>query len=412
MKMNPKALLSKLIEDSPNDALARMLKAMAESLMSAEVDGLCGADYGERSEARVNRRNGYRNRRWDTRVGTISLAIPKVRTGSYYPEWLLDQRRRAERALVSTIAEAYVQGVSTRRVDRLIKSLGVDGISKSQVSNMALELDAEVKLFRERPLDSGPYPFVWVDALCLKCREGGRVVNVAALVAVGVNQEAKREILGLDVVTSEDGAGWLAFLRSLVARGLSGVQLVTSDAHTGLVAAIGSALPGAAWQRCRTHFTRNVLTKVPKQQQDLVASAVRTIFQQTDPAEVRNQFARVVEQLERYDRAVDLLLGAEADILAFTQFPKSVWRQVWSNNPQERLNKEIRRRTDVVGIFPNRESILRLVGMVLAEQNDEWIEARRYMKLEAVQQSKAVIEMVATPPNRLVAEEGRDEMIG
>jgi len=404
--MDAKTLLSKLIEESSEDMLAELLKNVTESLMGAEVDALCGAARGERSPSRVNKRNGYRTRRWDTRAGSIELAIPKLRKGSYFPDWLLQRRRRAERALLSAVTESYVQGVSTRRVDKLVRTLGIEGISKSQVSKLVQELDVEVKAFRERPLTGGPYPFVWVDALCVKSREGGRVVNVSTLVAVGVNQEGKREVLGVDVVTTEDGAGWLAFLRSLVARGLHGVRLVTSDAHQGLVMAIGSALPGATWQRCRTHFMRNLLTRVPRKAQSFVASIVRTIFQQPDADEVCKQFKRVVEQLEaRYPAVSELLEEAKDDILAFTAFPSTVWRQIWSNNPQERLNKEIRRRTDVVGIFPNRAAVLRLISMVLAEQNDEWIEARRYMNQEAVQRPVVAIpEMQLVEPQRLVKE--------
>lgn len=406
MKMDAKALLSKLIEESPDDVLVEILKNVTEALMGAEVDGLCGADHGERSSSRVNRRNGYRERRWDTRAGSIALAIPRLRTGSYFPDWLLERRRRAERALMSTIAESYVLGVSTRRVDKLVKALGVEGISKSQVSKLVQTLDDEVSAFRQRPLDGGPYPFVWVDALSIKCREDGRVANVAVLIAVAVNQEGKREVLGLEVVTAEDNAGWLAFLRGLVARGLDGVKRVTSDAHQGLVSAIATALPGATWQRCRTHFMRNLLTRVPRKSQSLVASMVRTIFQQLDADEVHKQFERVVEQLEeRFPQVAEFLADAKDDILAFTGFHQSAWRQIWSNNPQERLNKEIRRRTDVVGIFPNRGAVIRLIAMVLTEQNDEWIEARRYMSQEAVKRPMAqVIELQQSEPPKLAKE--------
>jgi putative transposase len=256
----------------------------------------------------------------------------------------------------------------------------VTGLSKSQVSVMAAELDEMAEGFRSRPLDRGPYTFVWIDALTQKVREGGRTVNVHALIATGVNADGKREILGIDVASSEDGAGWLAFLRGLVARGLSGVQMVTSDCHQGLRDAIASVLPGAAWQRCRTHYHRNLLTRVPKSAQPWVSTLVRTIFEQPDAASVRAQHHQVVSALDaKFPTAAAHLDEARDDILAFTAFPREVWRQVWSNNPQERLNKEIRRRTDVVGIFPGRDAIIRLVGAVLAEQNDEWTEARRYM---------------------------------
>ena len=322
-------------------------------------------------------------------MGTIELAIPKLRRGSYFPDWLLDPRRRAEKALVAVVAECYVRGVSTRRVDGLVKTLGIESLSKSQVSRMAAELDEMVSEFRNRPLDAGPYTYVWMDALTEKVREGGRIINVAVVIAVGVNAEGHREVLGLDVITTEDGAGWLAFLRGLVARGLSGVSLVISDAHPGLVDAIAATLIGATWQRCRTHYMRNLLTKVPKSAQAMVATLVRTIFAQPDATSVWAQHARVVDQLaERFPDAAAHLADAAPDVLAFTGFPKEHWRQIWSNNPQERLNKELRRRTDVVGIFPNRDAVVRLVGAVLAEQHDEWAVARRYMSPDSLTRAR------------------------
>jgi len=364
------------------DVLREMIREFAQRMMDADVEVRCGAGYGEVTPDRVNSRNGYRRREWDTRAGTVELAIPKLRTGSYFPAFL-EHRRRAERALASVVATSYLLGVSTRRVEKLAASLGVVGLSKSQVSAMAAELDEVAEGFRSRPLDRGPYTFCWIDALTQKVREGGRTVNVHCLIATGVNAEGYREILGIDVTSSEDGAGWLAFLRGLVARGLSGVQLVTSDDHAGLVNAIAAVLPGAAWQRCRTHYHRNLLTRVPKSAQPWVSTLVRTIFEQPDPASVRAQHAQVVAALEaKLPAAATHLDQARDDILAFTAFPREVWRQVWSNNPQERLNKEVRRRTDVVGIFPGRDAIIRLVGAVLAEQNDEWTESRRYMGLE------------------------------
>jgi transposase-like protein len=322
----------------------------------------------------------------------VELAIPKLRSGSYFPDWLLQHRRRAEQALVSVVATSYLLGVSTRRVEKLVEQLGVASLSKSQVSEMATYLDAQVEAFRNRPLDGGPYTFVWVDALTIKVREAGRTVNVHALVAVGVNADGGREVLGLEVASTEDGAGWLAFLRSLTARGLSGVRLVISDAHRGLVEAIGAALPGASWQRCRTHYLRNLLTKVPKSAQPWVATMVRTIFDQPDTASVRDQYTRVVEAIDgRFPEAATHLDEAREDLLAFSVFPHEIWRQIWSNNPQERLNKEIRRRTDVVGIFPNRAAIIRLVGAVLAEQTDEWTEQRRYMGLEILTKARLTL---------------------
>ena len=365
------------------------MREFAQRLMAAEVDALTGAGWGEVSPERVNHRNGYRQRPFDTRVGTIELAIPKLRRGSCFPDWLVDSRRRAEKALVAVVAECYVRGVSTRRVDGLVKSLGIESLSKSQVSGMAAELDEMVAEFRNRPLDAGPYTYVWMDALTEKVREGGRIINVAVVIAVGVNNDGHREVLGLDVITTEDGAGWLAFLRGLVARGLSGVSLVISDAHPGLVDAIASTLHGATWQRCRTHYMRNLLTKVPKAAQAMVATLVRTIFAQPDATSVWAQHARVVEQLtDQFPAAAEHLADAAPDVLAFTGFPKEHWRQIWSNNPQERLNKELRRRTDVVGIFPNRDAVNRLVGAVLAEQHDEWAVTRRYMAAEGLAKAR------------------------
>jgi transposase-like protein len=382
--------LRKRLQEASPDLLRAMVQDFAEALMSAEADALCGAPYGERSPERVNRRNGYRERAWDTRVGSIELAVPKLREGSYFPGWLLEPRRRAEQALVSVVADAYLAGVSTRRVEKLVQQLGIDRMSKSQVSRLAKTLDAIVEDFRSRPLDGAPYPYLTVDALVVKCREGGRTVNACVVHAVGVNAEGFRESLGLDVVTSEDGAAWLAFLRSLVARGLAGVKLVTSDAHPGLVDAIAATLPGAAWQRCRTHAMRNLLTRVPKAAQSFVATMVRTIFAQPDAETVLEQHARIVSQLEtRFPEAAAMLEEVTPDLLAFTAFPKEHWRQVWSNNSLERLNKEIRRRTDVVGIFPDRASIIRLVGAVLAEQHDEWAVARRYMSAESIAKALA-----------------------
>jgi len=390
--VDPAGFLREQLESASPDLLRAMIKTFAEALMSAEADAICGAPYGQRSDERVNSRNGYRGREWDTRAGTIELAIPKLRQGSYFPGWLLQHRRRAEQALVSVVATSYLLGVSTRRVEKLVEQLGVASLSKAQVSEMATYLDAQVEAFRNRPLDGGPYTFVWMDALTIKVREGGRTVNVHALIAVGVNGDGQREVLGLDVASQEDGAGWLSFLRSLTARGLAGVKLVISDAHRGLVDAIGAALPGAAWQRCRTHYLRNLLAKVPKSAQPWVATMVRTIFDQPDAAAVRDQFTRVVEAIEaRFPDAATHLDDARDDLLAFAAFPHEIWRQIWSNNPQERLNKEIRRRTDVVGIFPNRAAIIRLVGAVLAEQTDEWTEQRRYMGIEILTKARLTL---------------------
>ena len=389
-KMNPLAWLRKQLDDEGgNDMVREMLKAFAEQLMSAEADALCGAGWGERSDERINRRNGYRERAFDTRAGTIDLAIPKLRSGSYFPDWLLEPRRRAEKALVAVVAQCYLEGVSTRRVEDVARALGIEALSKSQVSDMARSLDVMVEAFRSRPLDAGPYTYVWVDALVQRVREDGRVQNVAVVLATGVNAEGRREVLGVDVITVEDGAGWTAFLRGLVARGLSGVSLVVSDAHEGLKGAIAAVLPGASWQRCRTHAMRNLLSKVPRSAQPMVATLVRTVFAQPDSDSTWAQLERVVDQLQgRFPDVAAALVDMAPDLLAFTALPKEHWRQCWSNNPQERLNKELRRRTDVVGIFPNRAAVIRLIGAVLAEQNDEWAVSRRYMSPELLAKAR------------------------
>jgi transposase-like protein len=384
--------LSKQLEGDDGDVdLARaMLQAFAQTLMSAQASAVCGAAFNERSEERVNSRNGYRSRDWDTRVGTIELAVPKLREGTYYPEWLLVPRRRAEQALVAVIGQAYVEGVSTRRVDDLVKAMGIDGISSSQVSRIAAELDVKVTEFRERPLDGGPYRYLWIDALTQKVREGGRVVNVSAVIATAVNIEGRREIIGFDIVTTEDTAAWTGFLRSLVARGLSGVELVISDAHGGIKAAIAAVFDGASWQRCRTHFMANLATKVPKASWPMIATLVRSIFEQPDRDATWNQLGDVVDKLTQagFNDIAVVLLDAADDILAFSAFPVEHWPKIRSNNPQERLNKEIRRRTDVVGIFPNRAAVIRLVGALLAEQTDEWAITKRYMSAETLKTAR------------------------
>src|SRR5829696_9040042 len=371
------------------DLLRSMIQTFAEALMSAEADAVCGAGYGQRSPERTNTRNGYRHRAWDTRAGSIELAVPKLREGSYFPDWLLERRRRAESALVSVVATSYLLGVSTRRMEKLVEQLGITRLSKSQVSEMARDLDGQVEAFRTRPLDAGPYTFVAADALVLKVREGGRVVNVHALLATGVNADGHREILGLQVTSAEDGAGWLAFFRELTARGLTGVQLVTSDAHRGLVEAIGATLPGAAWQRCRTHYAANLMSATPKNAWGWVKALLHSVYDQPDADAVHAQFDRILDVLiDKLPAVAEHLEAARTDILAFTSFPKAIWRQIWSNNPQERLNREIRRRTDVVGIFPDQTALVRLVGAVLAEQHDEWTEMRRYIGLDILTRSR------------------------
>ena len=377
-------VIRKRAADSDLDFLRETLQVVLRAVMDADVSTQIGADLHEHTPDRTAYRNGYRPRRWDTRAGTIDLRIPKLREGAYLPGFL-EPRRRSEQALLAVIQQAYVEGVSTRRVEDLVQALGCDGISKSQVSRICGALDAQVQAFRERPLDQGPYPYVWLDALTQRVREGGRVVNIAVVVATAVNAQGKREILGLDTGASEDGAFWLSFLRSLAARGLSGVQLVVSDAHAGLKDAIAAVFSGASWQRCRTHFMTNLLTRVPKSAQPMVATVVRSIFEQPSAEEVRAQHTRVVEQLTpRFPDAATMLAGAADEVLAFAAFPQQHWRKIRSNNPQERLNLEIRRRTDVVGIFPNRAAVVRLVGAVLAEQHDEWIVGRRYLADESL----------------------------
>ena len=390
-------LEEQLAQASP-DLLRSMVQAFAEALMGAEADAVCGAGYGERSGERTNTRNGYRRREWDTRAGSISLAIPKLRQGSYFPDWLLERRRRAESALVTVVATSYLLGVSTRRMEKLVETLGITRLCKSQVSEMAKDLDAQVEAFRTRPLDAGPYTFVAADALVLKVREGGRTVNVHALLATGVNADGYREILGLHVTSAEDGAGWLGFFRDLAARGLSGVALVTSDAHRGLTEAIGATLPGASWQRCRTHYAANLMSVTPKSAWGWVRALLHSVYDQPDAASVHAQFGRVLDALaEKLPQVAAHLDAARADILAFTAFPKAIWRQIWSNNPQERLNREIRRRTDVVGIFPGRDALIRLVGAVLAEQHDEWTEMRRYIGLDILAKSRMTTTTATSP---------------
>jgi transposase-like protein len=384
--IDPARLLEEQLAQASPDLLRELLQTFINTLLSAEADAVCGAEYGTTSPDRVNRRNGYRHRDFDTRAGSLDVAVPKLRQGSYFPEWLLERRKRAERALTSVVATCYLLGVSTRRMDKLVQSLGITSLSKSQVSELARELDDHVEQFRTRSLaEAGPFTFVAADALVLKVREGGRVVPVHALVATGVNADGHREILGVQVTSSEDGAGWLAFFRDLTARGLSGVKLVTSDAHRGLVSAIEATLPGASWQRCRTHYAANLMSATPKSSWGWVKALLHSIYDQPDDQAVHAQFDRVVDALtEKLPKVAEHLETARADILAFTAFPKEIWRQIWSNNPNERLNREIRRRTDVVGIFPDRDSIIRLVGAVLAEQHDEWAEGRRYLGLDVL----------------------------
>ena len=393
-------LVRKAEQQGDVDFLREGVRVLSQALMEVEVSQHLGAGKHERTGERSGYRNGYRDRAWDTRVGTLELRVPRVRDGSYFPS-LLEPRKRAEQALVAVVREAYVQGVSTRRVDDLVRALGLDGISKSQVSRLCEALDAEVERFRHRPLD-GQYPYVWLDATFVKARDGGRVVARAVVLAIGVKASGEREVLGLDVGPSEDGAFWHQFLRGLVARGLSGVQLVISDAHGGLTAAIAAVLHGASWQRCRVHFLRNLLALGPKAAQEMVAATIRTVFAQPDPALAREQWRKVADGFRgKFPRVAELMDGAEADVLAYLAFPREHWRQIWSTNPLERLNKELKRRTDVVGIFPNDTAVVRLVGAILAEQHDEWQVSRRYFSAESL--AKLREEGSTEPPAALTA---------
>ena len=397
--VDPARLLSEALAEASPDLMRSLLQTMINALLSADADAVVGAEYGRPSPGRTAQRNGYRHRDLDTRVGTIEVAIPKLRKGTYFPEWLLERRKRAEAALITVVADCYLAGVSTRRMDKLVKTLGIDSLSKSQVSRMAAELDEHVEQFRHRPLDTaGPFTFVAADALTMKVREGGRVINAVVLLATGVNGDGHREVLGMRVATSETGAAWNEFFADLTARGLAGVRLVTSDAHAGLVEAIAANLPGAAWQRCRTHYSANLMSVTPKSMWPAVKAMLHSVYDQPDRPAVHAQFDRLLDYVDgKLPEVHDHLDSARVDILAFTEFPKDVWTQIWSNNPAERLNREIRRRTDSVGIFPTREAIVRLVGAVLAEQTDEWAEGRRYLGLEVLARCRVNIVPDAEP---------------
>jgi len=395
-RMDLTAFVGKLLEEQDGDVLREGIRVLSQALMESEVAGLIGAERYERTDQRTALRNGTRTRTWDTRVGTIELAIPKVRPGTYFPS-LLQPRRRAEQALLGVVQEAYVHGVSTRKVDDLVKALGLDGMSKSEVSRICGELDPLVEAFRTRPI-TGAHPYVWLDATYHKVRIDGQVVSQATVVAIGVTREGDRQILGIDVGSSEDRSFWTAFLRSLVKRGLTGVRLVISDAHEGLKQAIKTVLSGAAWQRCRVHFMRNLLARVPQTLREPVAAIVRTIFAQPDHASALGQLQKVADGLrKRLPAATALLEEAAEDILAHKHFPDEHRRQLHSTNPLERLNKEIKRRSNVVGIFPNVRALVRLVGAVLLEQDDEWTVAeRRYFSAESMARLTAPAETTST----------------
>ena len=376
------ALRELLEKGSDADLLREMLDYVARRLMELEVEALCGAAPGERSPDRVNQRNGYRDRLWDTRAGSVELRIPKLRRGSYFPAFL-EPRRTAEKALIAVIQEAYVQGISTRSVDELVRAMGMTGISKGQVSRLCEEIDERVRAFLDRPIE-GDWPYLWIDATYVRVREAGRIVSVAVIIAVAVNTDGRREVLGMAVGPSEAEPFWTAFLRSLTRRGLRGVKLVISDAHEGLKAAAAKVL-GASWQRCRVHFMRNALAHAPKGQRTMVAAAIRTAFTQEDAAAARQQWRQVADSLRsRFSRLAALMDEAEADVLAFMSFHPDHRAKLHSTNPLERVNGEIKRRADVVGIFPNEAAIVRLVGAILLEQNDEWTVQRRYMSLETL----------------------------
>jgi putative transposase len=378
--MNLRTLLEK---SSDADLLREMIGFTAQRLMELEVEGKTGATYGEKSAERLVQRNGYRDRLWETRAGTVELHIPKLRKGSYFPAFL-EPRRLAEKALAAVVQEAYVHGVSTRSVDDLVKAMGMTGISKSQVSRLCEEIDDKVKAFLSRPIE-GDWPYLWIDATYVKVRESGRIVSVAVIVAVGVNSDGRREVLGMSIGPSEAETFWTAFLRQLARRGLRGVKLVISDAHEGIKAAISKVLH-ATWQRCRVHFMRNVLAYAGRQGRRVVAAFIGTTFVQEDADAASKQWRQVADQLRpKVPKLAAFMDEAEADVLAFMSFPKDHRPKIHSINPIERLNGEIKRRTDVVGIFPNEEAITRLIGALLLEQNDEWtVQRGRYMSLETI----------------------------
>ena len=376
------ALLELIEKRADGDMVRELLAYAAERLMAVEVEGLCGAKHGERSLARTNQRNGYRERPWDTRAGRIELKVPKLRKGAYFPA-LLEPRRTAERALAAVIQEAYVHGVSTRAVDDLVRAMGLAGISKSEVSRICAEIDARVDAFLGRPIE-GEWPYLWIDATYVQVREQGRIVSTAVIIATAVNTDGRREVLGMATGPSEAEPFWTDFLRSLADRGLRGVRLVVADDHKGLRAAATRVLH-ATLQRCRVHWMRNLLGRVPPSRRAMVAAMLRTIFAQDTQEAAHEQWRKVADGLrERFPKVAELMDGAEHDVLAHGAFPREHWPQLASTNPLERLNGEVKRRTNVVGIFPNAAAVVRLVGAILLEQNDEWAVARRYMTLETI----------------------------
>ncbi|MFP5327698.1 MAG: IS256 family transposase [Acidimicrobiia bacterium] len=398
-------LLAALKAGEMTDTIRTSLEWVLQQLIEAEATAFIGAAPHERSDTRTNQRNGHRARLLSTPAGDVELEIPKLRQGSFFPS-LLERRRRIDRALYAVVMEAYVHGVSTRKVDDLVKALGVaSGISKSEVSRICSELDRDLKAFRDRALDHIAFPYVFLDATYVKGRVRGRVVSRAVVIATGVTATGDREVLGIDVGDSEDGAFWTAFLKGLRARGLSGVELVISDHHLGLKQAIGAVFVGASWQRCRVHFMRNVLSKVPKASAEMVAAAIRTIFAQPDATHVRSQLDEVARMLEaKFPEVAMMLRDSAEDLFAFTAFPIAHWRKIWSTNPLERINGEIKRRTNVVGIFPNDASILRLVTAVLVETHDEWaVSERRYLSEESMAKIGEPVTTVEETPLAITA---------
>jgi putative transposase len=401
--MDVTSFVGKLLKEDDADILREGIQALAQMIMDVEVSSKIGAAPYERSQTRTAYRNGYRTRAWDTRVGTVELKIPKITAGTYFPS-LLEPRRRAEKALHAVIVEAYVKGVSTRKVDDLVRALGIDGISKSEVSRICKSLDEDVKSFLTRPIE-GEHPYVWLDATFHKVRELGRVVSVATVVAVAVSTDGQRHVLGCDTGPSEDHVFWTRFLRGLVKRGLKGVRLVISDSHEGLKGAIAKVFPEASWQRCRVHFMRNLLSAVPRSAQEAVAALVRTIFAQPDHASALDHLKDVAGMLRpKFAPAADLLEDAAEDVLAYMHFPREHWRQLHSTNTLERIHKEIKRRTRVVGIFPNRDSLMRMVAMLLQEQDDEWqVMDRRYFSIQSMRRIDEQLEGGETPKELLAA---------
>jgi len=370
--------------EKDTDFLRQAVQMISQMLIELEVDQQVGASKHERTHTRKNYRNGHRQRIWKTRVGEIDLAIPKLRKGSYLPS-ILEPRKPAEKALLSVIQEAYLKGVSTRKVDDLMEAMGLTGIDKSSVSRICKELRQEVEQFRNRPLQES-YPYVWLDATYLKVRQNHRVVSMAFVIAVGVDENGERHLLGFDLGSSEDEAFWLAFLRSLVKRGLKKVQLVISDAHVGLKKAIEQVFSGASWQRCRVHFMRNVLAHVPKRDKRAIADAVRMVFEQPDRYAAGLQLHGLAQNVQdKYPQVAKLLVEAEEDILVYKTFPREHWRRIHSINQLERIHKEVKRRTNVVGIFPNDDAVFRLAGMILKEMDDDWRAGRHYFQQESMQ---------------------------